>query len=147
MKWTVHKASIEWGVDRRSLAKWLSQLGLEVTAGKKFHTRDISRAIMGDLDYERTRDTRAAASIRELELAQKREELVSMPEAQAMYTAALLPVRQRLMAMPSECCTRANPTDPLFAQAALQQWVDAALPTIREKLPRPTVGKRSTKEG
>jgi DNA transposition AAA+ family ATPase len=136
MKWTVHKAAIEWGVDRKSLAKWLSVLGFDLKKGKTYHTRDISRAVVGDLDFERTRNERAAASLRELELAQKKAELVPMSEAQQLYTLALLPIRQRLLAMPSEICTRVNPTDPQFARAQAQVWVDETLATIREQLPK-----------
>lgn len=136
MQWTVHKAAIEWGVDYKSLAKWLSMQGHDMKKGKTFHTRDISRAVMGDLDFERTRLTRAEADLREMERSEKANELVPMPEVQSLYTAALLPVRQRLLAMPSECCSRANPTDPMFAQAALQRWVDDAMPLVREQLPK-----------
>jgi len=59
-----------------------------------------------------------------------------LAEVQTIMRDCLLPVRQRLMALPSEVCNRANPTDPQLARDALQRWVDDAMPIIRNKLPQ-----------
>jgi hypothetical protein len=137
VKWSINAAAIEFGVDRRTLAKGLRDLDVEITPKAKYHSRDIVRALYGDLDYERTRNERAAANLRELEYKEKQHELVPMSEVQSLYTQAMLPWRQALLAMPSELASRVNPTDPVFAQQQAQAWVDARLPIIQAELPKP----------
>lgn len=137
MKWTINKAAIEWGIDRRTLATRLAELGLDTDKGTTFHTREISRAVVGDLDAEKIKLTKADAALREIEVAEKRAQLVDLAEVQVMVRDALLPVSQRLRALPGEVAHRCNPTDPQFARAALQVWVDTSLPLIRSQLPQP----------
>ena len=73
----------------------------------------------------------------ERENAERSGELVKMEEVTKLYTEALLPIRQRFLALPGECATRCNPSDAQFAREALQRWVDESLPLIREQLPKP----------
>lgn len=137
MKWTISKAVIEWNIDPKTLKKGLVERGLKIKKGSTYTTLEISAAIYGDLDYERTLETRERRKALEKENAERDGRTVVMEEVQALYTDALLPIRQRLLAMPSECAARANPTDPQFAREALQSWIDRTLPLIREKLPKP----------
>jgi hypothetical protein len=137
MKWSFNAACNEWNIDLKTLKKGLASRGHVIRKGAKFTTLQICAAIYGDLEFERILETRA----RRLALERDNEEAdgltVKMEEVQQLYSEALLPVRQRFLAMPAECATRANPTDPQFAREALQHWVDAALPLIREQLPKP----------
>ena len=134
MNWTINAAALEFDSDRRTLTKALKKLGVETGKGIRHSTRDICRALYGDLDRERAIGQELDNEKQRILNAQLKGEMVPMSEAAALYTAALLPVRQRLLSMPPECATRANPTDPQFALAALQEWVDATLPLIRAEL-------------
>jgi hypothetical protein len=79
--------------------------------------------------------------LREERLALERERekdegsTMLVDEAVTLYGAALLPIRQRLLSMPTEVCADANPTDPQLAREVLQRWVDESLPMIRRGLP------------
>lgn len=57
--------------------------------------------------------------------------LVELAEVQRLYGEALMPIRQRLLALPNEAASRCNPTDPECARRALQLWLDDSLPMIR----------------
>lgn len=141
MRWTVSKAATEWGLDRRTLTARLKAAGLDAHKSKTFHTREISRAILGDLGAEKVRETRERANLLELERAELEKRLVPLDQVQAMISNTLLPVRQRLLALPSEACARANPEDPLLAREALQTWVDDSLPVIRAGIVEAVDGK------
>jgi hypothetical protein len=92
---------------------------------------------LGTLEEEKIRLTRAEANVRELEERKLRGELVELGGAEHLYTEAILPVRQRIIALPTEACARCNPSDPQLAREALAAWVDDALPLIRKQLPKP----------
>lgn len=136
IKLSLEHASIAFAVSKETLRRGLIALDAETGVGILYPLRTIYRALTGDLDAEKTRETRARADLLEMERKQKQGELVPMSEVDRLYTDALLPVRQRFLALPAEAATRCNPTDPTCAREALQQWVDDALPMIREKLPK-----------
>lgn len=87
-----------------------------------------------DLLAAKVDETRARAALLEMEKHQLEGELVKLDEVQRLISRVLLPIRQRLNALPAECASQVNPTDPVFARAALQRWVDESLPMIRSKL-------------
>ena len=132
---TIHRASIEFGCDHKSLAKWLVEAGHTLTRGKQFSLQEIHKAIAGDLEHERIRETRERANLLERERKQKDAELVSLEEVAQLVNPILLACRQRLNSLPSECASMVNPTDPSHAQTQLQAWVERNLPLIREALP------------
>lgn len=80
---------------------------------------------------EQTAFTRARRENEELELAEKRRDLVPMAEVDAKLVATFLPIRQRLMALPAEAAARCNPSDPQLAREALDRWVTDSLPLLR----------------
>ncbi len=140
MKWTILKAATEFGVSRETIRRGLSTNG--VKSKEEYTTREIHGAISGDLKAARTREALANAIAAERENRIAEGELMETQEVVEFYTQALLPIRQRLLALPNECATRVNPTDPQFAREALQRWVDDALPMIRDGLPKPKGKKR-----
>lgn len=137
IRWTLLRASEEFGVTRETIRRGLRALGVDSADGT-FTTRQVHTAIAGDLDAERIRDTRASANLKEMDEAERRGELVAMSDVERLYTDCLLPIRQRFLALPAECAVLANPTDPTHAREQLQAWVDKSLPMIREKLPKPS---------
>lgn len=98
------------------------------------HFRKQTKTSLDPLRREQIRATRAKADRQEREEKQAAGLLVPFEDVRRMYGAALMPIRQRLLALPAECATRANPTDPQFARDALQRWVDESLPLIRDAL-------------
>ena len=136
IKLTLEQATAAFAVPLETLRRCLRGLGCETGRGVLYTIHTIYRALAGELDAEKTRETRARADLLEMERKEKQGELVSMSEVERLYTEALLPVRQRFLALPAEAATRCNPTDPQCAREALQQWVDDALPMIRERLPK-----------
>ena len=136
MKWTISKAVLEWNINPKTLKIGLVGQGHEISRGATWTTLQICAAIYGDLDRERTLETIERRKLLEKENAERDGLLVPMAQAEELYTRALLPVRQRLLALPSEAASRCNPTDPQFARDALQRWLDDALPLIRERLPK-----------
>jgi len=137
MRWTVSKAATEWGIDRRTLTERLKAIGLDARKGVKFHTRDISRAVTGDLEQERILETRERRLALERDRLEADGDLVRFEGVNRLYTEACLPIRQRLLALPAEASSRCNPSDPKHARDVLQRWVDDALPLIRKDLPKP----------
>jgi hypothetical protein len=146
--YSVNALSEKLNTDRRTLKKHLAEIepAAHENDSPLYRIEDAKLVMkaaqegqggLAELRRQRIREAKARAKLLEFEVKQKTGELVSMAEVQALFTAALLPVRQRLLAMPAECCTSANPTDPQHARAALQTWVDTALPMIREQLPQP----------
>ena len=87
-----------------------------------------------DLREAKVRETRARAELLEMEKRQLDGELVKLEEVQKIITRTLLPIRQRMNALPAECASQCNPTDPVLARQALQRWVDESLPLIRSRL-------------
>lgn len=134
---TLREAADEFGVSHETLRRRLAKEEIPVGAGVTYTVAQVHRVLAGELEHERIRSERARASLLEYERAEKERELVSLAEVQAMYSESLLPVRQRFLALPSEAAARCNPSDPEFARAALQRWVDDAFPIIREQLPKP----------
>lgn len=138
MNWTIHAASSEWGIDRRTLKKRMSEQGHDVTVeGREYTTRDISKAVhaTGDLKAEKTRETKFRADLLELEHKEKLGELVSLSEVQRIMSETFQPIRDLINQLPSQVGSRCNPTDPQCAMEALEDWKKIALPLIRSYWP------------
>ncbi len=134
LRWTILRAADECGVPREAVRRGLRAAGIEPGEDGRYTTRQIFQALHGDLEAERIRETRARAELLEMEAEEKRRTLVSMEEVAKLYANALVPIRQHLNALPSECATRANPADPTHARNALAEWVAGVLPKIREAI-------------
>ena len=75
---------------------------------------------------------KARAENAELDLAERRGDLISTAEMLDAIRECALPIRQRLDALPAEMAARCNPTDPQLAREALDRWVADSLPLFRE---------------
>ena len=128
---TLEQAAAEFAIPRPTLRRRVIRAGLKVGDGVTYTISEIHSVLMGSLEAERIREVRARADLLEIERAEKQRDLVPMAEAEAATTSAMLPIRQRLMALPSEASTRCNPTDPQLAREALDRWLADSLPMIR----------------
>ncbi|MEY4385139.1 MAG: Phage packaging protein Nu1 [Verrucomicrobiota bacterium] len=73
---TLDQAAAEFGIDRRTLARALSETNAEAGRDKCFSILQCHRACFGDLDAEKLRLTREQADKLAMENAAKRGELV-----------------------------------------------------------------------
>lgn len=129
---TLNKWAVELGTEFRTLKKRLLAAGLEVKARQTFTTREIVDAWTGGIHASKARLLAAEARIRELELAEMEKKLMPWDEVQTVVRNGARSMRQRLDSLPSEAAHLCNPTDPEHARLALEGWVKAALPIIRE---------------
>lgn len=89
----------------------------------------------GEIDFyeERARDLRITRMLKEQTYQERAKQLVSMDEVNRILSDAFLPVRQRIMSLPS-IANLCNPTDPAFARKALQVFADESWPLLRAEL-------------
>lgn len=137
MKWTLYQAAREWNIHRETLAKGLVAIGETIQKGRKFHTRLVTRAVIGDLEAEKILETRERRKNLQFDRLEKEKRLVDVEEASKLFSEILFPIRQWVLALPASACSRCNPADPQLAREALQRIVDDALPLLRQELPRP----------
>lgn len=81
------------------------------------------------------------------EKAIKDRDLIVRAEVDVELRRALMPCRQRFLALPNECAHLCNPADPTFARDALTRWVDDALRIVKsdilgEPKPKPSAKRR-----
>jgi hypothetical protein len=131
MRWTVTRAASEFGFDPKTVTARLKAIGLTPRSGRTFHTREITKALFGDLDTEKLLEVRERRKLLEKENATLDRTLVSMTEAEEILNNCLFPIDQRLAALPIEAAPLCNPSDPQLARAELQRWVDRNRPKIR----------------
>lgn len=91
-------------------------------------------ALLRDISQLRGRKIEEEVLLLELERRQKEADLVPMDAALEVITRTLLPVRQRLMALPSEMSARCNPTDPVHSEKALDDWLQRSLAVIQSAI-------------
>jgi hypothetical protein len=132
---TASQAAKSIGIQVSQLQHQLDRLGIEVVKGKKYKLRDIFKALTGDLQAEKAREVRLRSDHLELQIAAQNEDLVSMDRAKEMVTSMFLPVRQRLLSLPEAMAARVNPTDPVFARMALEEWVETSFQLLYEGEP------------
>lgn len=124
----------ELGVSIPTLRMRLRQLDIDLEAGQKFGARIIYQAMTGGLQQARAREANARAELAELAAAEKRKDLVPKADAHRAISNALLAVRQRILALPSEAAHNCNEVDPEHARKALQDWVEISMPMMRGNL-------------
>jgi hypothetical protein len=130
MKWSLLKAASEFGVSRETVRRGLAQNGVAERA--EYTTAEIHNALAGDLKKARAREALANAIAKERDNKIADREVVPFAEVSEWMNAVLLTFRQRLLSMPAQMASRTNPTDPPFAQAALELWVTETLPILRK---------------
>lgn len=131
MKWTVNKAALEFGTDRRTLTKKLAGIGVSAARGRTYTTREICRALFGDHELEKTLETRERRIALQMDNAERLENLFPKAEVIELYTKYFPPIREKLFAMPRECAARVRPDNPQLAESVLFGWIDEVLPLLR----------------
>jgi hypothetical protein len=140
MKWSLHKASAEFGVTRETIRRGLAAYGVDPK--KEYTTREIHMAIAGDVKAATARDRMASAIARERENRIAEGEIITLTDNQKWQEKVLLPIRQRLIALPGSMAQRCNPADPSFAETALDAWVKESMPLLRSEIRKAAKSKR-----
>jgi phage terminase Nu1 subunit (DNA packaging protein) len=96
IRWTIEHAASEWGVDRKTLAKYIRVSGVVQGSDGKFTTRDIDRAI--NSDGEAARAALAISQKENFDLRNKKlsGELVDPRQCQQLWDAAMIALRTKI---------------------------------------------------
>ena len=129
---TLEQASKEFGVPKVSLHRALQVQGEPTGKGEKYSIATIWRALCGDLKAAKAREALANAIAKERDNKIADREVIPFAEVSEWMNAVLLTFRQRLLSMPAQMASRCNPSDPPFAQSALDLWVMETLPILRK---------------
>ena len=117
IRWTIQRASVEFGLHRETLAKYLRREGVQPGSDGKFSTQDICRGVFGDLTGEKTRETRARADLLEIELAKERQQLIRVQNVFGLLEGSFIAIRERIL---GSHLSRAEQEDILRQLVALQ---------------------------
>lgn len=91
--------------------------------GREYTASDIAD-LKAKLIAAQERRENAMAQIRELELQQKKENLVPESEAAELMIKLLTPLRRLLDALPRQIAAQANPANPNIAELAVRNGLD-----------------------
>ena len=108
------------GLNLFPLLRWLYGEGRK----SSLHIVDVAAA--------KERDLLASAALKEQQHKANSGDLVPKEFVDKALRETLLPVRQRLMAMPSELASNANPADPQHARKAAESWLEINMPIMQE---------------
>ena len=131
---TINQWAESLAMEPRTLGRRLSRAGITVKPRQQLTATDIFKALTSDKEAAQARESNARADLLEMEKAEKEKRTIDVAEMEKVLRDIHLPIRQRFLALPSEACHLCNPTDPMFAHAALLAWVDMSLPIIRESI-------------
>lgn len=98
MRWSLSRASAEFGCARETLKRGFRQEGIDADAEDgKFTTAQICKALFGDLDGEKVRLTRAQADKVEMENRERSKELIEVNAAVDLAQRFCFAARQVIM--------------------------------------------------
>lgn len=126
-RWTILEAATETGRSRETIKRGLSKAGEKVASDGTFSTKQLLAALIDDLKEAKARKERAEAELSELELQERRRELIPMAEVSSIVNSTLGSVTEAVRAMPSALARRCNPTDPEHARKAIHAYVDSKI--------------------
>ena len=86
------------------------------------------------LRAQKLKESVARTALMEQQRATRARDLIPAAEVDDEIRRALMPVRQRFLALPAEVAHLVNPTDPAFARDALKRLRDDALRMIRSEV-------------
>ncbi len=97
LRWTIGEASREWGTNVKTIALGLRTQGIVAEADGKYSTQQINRAINGDYEAAKTRDTNASADIREITKANLLRENIPANLVMSVWNGTLAELRQKIL--------------------------------------------------
>jgi len=97
-------------------------------------TRTNGSATLDQLREQKIRETKVRADLLGLQHRQQTGDLITVEQAREMVASTFAPVRQALLSLPTSMAARCNPSDPVMARMALEEWIDGFMRTVREKI-------------
>ena len=97
IRWTVEKASMEFGVHRRTITQRIREAGIEAGEDGKYSTRDIADTIYGSLGAERLGKTRAERELLEIELGKERRDLIPSRRVYSLLEDVFVSVKMKIL--------------------------------------------------
>jgi hypothetical protein len=85
IRWTVHRAADEFGLDRHALSGRLKRSDECPGPDNLFSTQQICRVVFGDLESERIREVRSKADLNEQQLRKQAGQLVDVEDFARRY--------------------------------------------------------------
>ena len=128
---TLTAAAILFGIERQTLKKRLELAGVTTGRGLTYSLPDVCRASVRALETARTVECEERAALLAMNRREREGELVRMSVVQSLAVAGWGPCRDAFNSLPTAVDSRANPSDPPHARAALTEWLDSVLPQIR----------------
>jgi|5B_taG_2_1085324.scaffolds.fasta_scaffold15775_1 transcriptional regulator with XRE-family HTH domain len=85
----------------------------------------------------------ALCKLKELQLEREKRDLVPMSEAKNAVNEILIPLKQKLEALPKSVAISANPADPVMAEMAVEKEIIKILNELSNEKPRSSKKKTS----
>ncbi len=126
IRWTVNAASRAWATNVKTVAQGLRLNDIQPGSDGKYSTLQIDKALHGDFEAEKTRDTKASADIREVRLANLRRENIPADMVERVVNNFVAELRQKITYLTELSDARkaellkdmmAIPTDEYFREA------------------------------
>jgi phage terminase Nu1 subunit (DNA packaging protein) len=134
LKWTIRRAALEFGVAKDTVVRGLRNLGMDTARGQSFTTREIFRAIGGDLKFERTRVERAKADALERDNKTAEAELVNAAEVETLlWEITLSPIRSGIINHPKSCARRMRSLLQSAGETVDEPTIDKIIAIIQEE--------------
>jgi hypothetical protein len=100
LRWTIEKAAMNFGVDRKRLTRKLRQADLERSPDGKYSTKQIVSAIYDDASSERCRLYREQADRLSIANAKARAEQVDVDAVYKAYEGVFVRMRKTILTSP-----------------------------------------------
>jgi hypothetical protein len=98
VRWTLHAAAQEFGIDDKTLAGKIRTGGIVVGDDGKFGTLDICKAVFGDIDGEKLRLVREQADSFAIKNAASRGQLLPVEDVKKHFEGVLIALRAGILA-------------------------------------------------
>ena len=95
-RWTIARAAIEFGLDRKTLAKYLARDSTFPGEDGMYSTCEIVAAIRGDLTAERTLLTKAQRRREEIKLAMEMEDVIPQQRVYELLENIFLAIKSKI---------------------------------------------------
>jgi phage terminase Nu1 subunit (DNA packaging protein) len=99
-RWSLEKASSEFGTDRKTITKRIRQNGIQPAEDGTFSTKQICAAIFGDIHGERLRKTRAEADKIEMDNERERGLVIDVGDVDSMWEVNDLNLKEKFIRIP-----------------------------------------------
>lgn len=136
LRFKIQPAAIQFRCSRETIKRGLAAIGARPDAEGAYLLYDIHRAIAGDKNLEIIKGHRLDNELKEQELAEKKKQMMSTTDVNAVISALFLPIRHKLEAAEQELKGRCNQKDPEHAGKALREWTRQAMRLLQVDLTR-----------